>query len=78
MTPELRDACRKAVHVIRPDGTVLAAGRASLHVLGGVGGIGWRWTARVLSVPPFVWAVEMGYRLVAKNRPFFSRFLFRR
>ncbi len=74
MTPELRDACRRAAHVLRPDGTLLAAGRASLHVMAG---LGWRRTARVLSWPLFLWAVEWGYGLVARHRGFFSRFLFR-
>ena len=75
MTPALRDACARAVHVVRPDGSVLRAGRASLHVLGAVG---YRRLARVLAWPPLVWFVELGYFLVARNRRFFSRFLFRR
>jgi hypothetical protein len=74
MTPALRDACPRAVHVVRADGTVLRAGRASLHVLGA---IGWRRFARVLAWPPLVWLVELGYFIVARNRRFFSRFLFR-
>ena len=73
MTPELYAACEHAIHVIRADGGVLRAGRASLFVLEQ---IGWRRTARLLALPPFVWAVELGYRIVAANRPFFSRFLF--
>ena len=74
MTPRLRQACARAVHVITPDGRVLRAGRAALCVLEQVG---WRRTAAVLSQPPLIWAVEIGYRLVADNRPFFGRFLFR-
>jgi hypothetical protein len=74
MTPALRDACARAVHVVRADGTVLRAGRASLHVLGAVG---WRGFARVFAWPPLVWLVELGYFIVARNRRFFSRFLFR-
>lgn len=70
----LRDACSKAVHVITADGRVLAGGRAALHVLEG---IGWRGRARLLSSPVFFWAVEGSYRLVARNRRLFSRFLFR-
>jgi hypothetical protein len=26
---------------------------------------------------PFIWLVELGYWIVARNRPFFGRFLFR-
>jgi predicted DCC family thiol-disulfide oxidoreductase YuxK len=63
------------VHVVRQDGSVLRAGRATLHVLAGVG---WRRTARLLALPPLVWGVELGYRLVAGNRSFFSRFFRKR
>jgi predicted DCC family thiol-disulfide oxidoreductase YuxK len=75
MTPRLYEACARAVHLITPDGRVYQDGRAVLAVLGL---LGWRWTTAVLSLPPLVWAVELGYRIVAGNRPFFGRFLFRR
>jgi predicted DCC family thiol-disulfide oxidoreductase YuxK len=74
MTEELHRACARAVHVVRRDGTVMRAGRATLYVLEG---LGWRWTGRLLSLPPLVWLVELGYRVVARNRRFFGRFLFR-
>ena len=73
MTPPLYAACEKAVHVLTTDGRVLRAGRASLFVLEQVG---YRALARLLRLPPFIWAVELGYKLVAANRTFFSRFLF--
>jgi predicted DCC family thiol-disulfide oxidoreductase YuxK len=72
MTPELAAACRRAVHVLTSDGRLLKAGRASLFVLGETGH---PWLARVLALPPFVWLVELGYILVARNRSFFSRLL---
>lgn len=74
MTWELAEACAKSIHVVTDYGTTLKAGRACLFVLGA---LGWRWTARVLWLPPFVWLVELGYQLVARHRTFFSRFLFR-
>jgi predicted DCC family thiol-disulfide oxidoreductase YuxK len=74
MTPTLRAACERAIHVVKANGTVLRAGRASLFILEQ---LGWGWLARILALPPFIWAVEWGYRLVADNRRFFSRFLFR-
>jgi predicted DCC family thiol-disulfide oxidoreductase YuxK len=74
MTPALRAACEKAVHVLTTDGRTLRAGRASLFVLAN---IGYGWLARPLLLPPFVWLVELGYRIVAAHRPFFARFLFR-
>lgn len=74
MTPELRAACKRAVHVLTRDGRRLRAGRASLFILGE---IGYRRAAGVLSVPPLVWLAELGYWIVARNRQLFSRFLFR-
>ena len=75
MTPELRAACARAVHVITREGRVLSAGRASLFVLGE---LGYRRTAMVFGSPPLLWIVEAAYRLVARNRGFFGRFLFTR
>ncbi len=75
-TPELRERCERAVHVITPDGRILSAGRAMLFVLQTIG-----WGGRlphILSYPPFIYLVELGYAIVARNRGFFSRFLFRR
>ena len=39
-------------------------------------GLGWRKTAWVLGLPPFIWFVEWGYRVVATHRVFFNRMLF--
>jgi predicted DCC family thiol-disulfide oxidoreductase YuxK len=75
MTPALRAACEKAAHIVTADGTVLRAGRASLFIMEE---LGWGWIARLLALPPFIWGVELAYRLVADHRIFFSRFLFRR
>src|SRR5687767_10813622 len=58
MTAALAAACADAVHVIRRDGRLLRGGRACLFVLEQ---IGWRGVARVLALPPMVWAVELGY-----------------
>lgn len=74
MTPRLRRACARAVYVITPEGRVLRAGRAAMCV---VGLLGWRRTAGMLSRRPFIWAVEIGYRIVADNRSWFGQILFR-
>lgn len=75
MTPQLERACRRAVHVVTPDGRLLKAGRAALYVLGE---IGWpKLLVQVLSLPPLVWPVEIVYRIVANNRMFLSRYIFR-
>jgi hypothetical protein len=75
MTPALKEACRRAVHVVTSSSQTLRGGRASLFI---AEQLGYRRLARLLRIPPIVWAVELGYRIVAGNRPFFSRFLFRR
>lgn len=75
MTDALAARCARAVHVLTPDGTLLAGGRASLFVLER---IGFPRLARLLRRRPLVWAVEAGYRLVARNRGCFARLLFRR
>ena len=74
MTPALFTACQQAVHLVQGDGTILKAGRAVLYMLEHTG---MGRPARVLAQPPFLWLVELGYRVVARNRPFFGRFLFR-
>lgn len=76
MTPALRDEARRAVQVLAADGRpLLAGGRASLFVLET---IGWHPRAvRHLARWPGVWAVDLGYRLVAANRDLAARFLFR-
>ena len=74
MTPALFEACAKAVHVVRADGTILRGGRASLFL---ASELGWRRSSRILSLPPFIWCVELGYAFVAANRAFFSRHFFR-
>ena len=74
MTPELRRACERAFHVITIGGQTLRAGRAMLFVLENMG---WKRLGHLLTLPPFVWIVELAYRLIASNRDFFARFLFR-
>ena len=74
MTPALREACSRAVHLITPDGAVLRAARACLWILERTGH---PVLARVLSVPPLVWLAELGYWLVARNRQLASRVMFR-
>jgi len=75
MTPKLYEACKRAVHVIKADGEVLRAGRAMLFILER---LGWGYgVPRLLKLQPFIPFVELGYAVVARNRSFFSRFLFR-
>lgn len=77
LPPELQaqvdpDSFSRGAHVITADGRVLRAGRAVLFILEQ---LGYRWVARILSLPPFVWLVELGYAIVARNRRRLSRWL---
>jgi hypothetical protein len=75
MTPVLREQARKAVQVITADGRQFSAGRAILFALEETH---WhRRAVRLAARRPFIWLVELGYWIVARNRPFFGRFLFR-
>ena len=74
MTPALRYQAERAVQVLTPQGQQLSGGRAVLYVLRQVG---WRpWLVGLASRRPFVWLVEGGYRVVARNRQLFSRVVF--
>lgn len=75
MTPGLAERCARAVHVLTADGQILRAGRASMFLMERCG---FKWSARVMSVPPLIWVVELGYYIVARNRGFFGKFMFRR
>jgi len=75
LTPELERACARAVHLVAPDGTVYRAGRAVLKALDVVG---YRFWARLGMLPPFIWFIELGYWIVARNRRWFSKLMFRR
>ena len=73
MTDEIHRACPTAVHVLTADGQVLRAGRAVLFILAE---LGYRRLASALGTWPLIVFVEWGYRVVARHRSFFSRFLF--
>lgn len=73
MTEALQAACAEAVHTISPDGRVMRAGRAALWIMAE---LGWPRLARLLGTWPFIVLVELGYRLIANNRPLLGRLLF--
>ncbi len=72
MDPAHREANRRAVHVYTRDGRWLRAGRSVLFVLSHLGP-GWKVLAAVGRIPPFIWIVELGYVLVARNRGLVAR-----
>ncbi len=72
MTPLLMVQSRKAAQLITADGRQLSGGRAVLFALRET-----NWhphLVRLLERRPFVWIVELGYKIVAANRPRFARF----
>lgn len=75
MTPELRKACKRAIHVVLPDGKILRAGRAGLFILGQSG---YPILARIAGWTPFVWGVEIVYWLIARYRGKLYKWFFRR
>lgn len=40
--------------------------------------VGYRWLVWPLRFPPMIWFVEIGYEIVARNRRFFAKYLFRK
>ena len=75
MTPKLYEACKRAVHVIKADGEIVRAGRATLFILER---LGWGYgLPRLLRLPAVIPFIEIGYEFVARHRSFFSRLLFR-
>jgi predicted DCC family thiol-disulfide oxidoreductase YuxK len=71
MTDDLRRRCERALHLIPPGGEPVSAGKAALEVLSL---LGWEKTAAFLSAAPMCWAVEAGYRLIARHRSLFGKF----
>ena len=75
MDPILSAVCAHALHLLHPIGHIERAGRACLTVLALIG-----WPPFIidrLRQPPMIWTLEIGYWLVARNRFFFSKILFR-
>lgn len=75
MTPALREASSRAIQVITADGRQVSGGRAVLFALREIGQR--PALMRIATTPPLIWLVEAGYRVVARNRQFFSRLIFR-
>ncbi len=73
LTPELRQACSKAMHVIQANGDILKGGRAALFCTRFTR---WHQLARIGEWPVFLPFVELGYKIVAANRGLFSKWLF--
>ena len=74
MRPGLEERCLRELVVVAPDGRELGGARAVFFALRGTS-LGW--LAAWWSLPPFVWLASGAYALVARNRGFLSKTLFR-
>ncbi len=60
------DALDRAMHLVMPDGTVFAGGRAVPAVLQYLPG--WRWLGGLFRLPGAPWVTDMVYSNIAKRR----------
>lgn len=72
LSPQLREECSQAIHVIKSNGEIVKAGQAAMF-LGRF--TKWNRLARIGEWPIFLPFVEIGYKIVADNRPLFSKFV---
>ena len=75
MTPKLREESARAMQVITNTGEQISGGKSVLFVLETVGR--YPWLMKAASKPPLVWLIDTGYKVVARNRQYFSRMMFR-
>ncbi len=68
------DAVRASMHAVRPDGSVVIGLDAVREVLSELPGV-WPWVAAVLGVPGIHALAKIGYRLLARNRLVFNRWV---
>lgn len=73
MTPEIQKRSNREILLITRDSRVLGGAKAVFTILSR---LGWGWFAKLLASPPLVWPMELGYRIVARNRGWISRRFF--
>lgn len=73
---ELHAKCQRAAHVVTRDNHMLRGGQAMMYALAQIGWAG-GFVPRVLAMPPLIWFIEIGYKIVARNRKVFSKIFFR-
>jgi predicted DCC family thiol-disulfide oxidoreductase YuxK len=72
LTPDLRERCSKAMHVIDEGGRIYRGGDAFVFLRRAFG----KPLAGVLGVQPFKAIVDFAYWIVSNNRGFFAPFLY--
>ncbi|MBT4429541.1 MAG: DUF393 domain-containing protein [Nitrospinaceae bacterium] len=75
MSKALREQCQRAIQLISPGQSPVSAGQAFLEILSL---LGWKKSATVMSAAPFVYAVEILYWLIARNRWLIGRLVKKR
>lgn len=73
MDPELYEECKKALYVVKADGTRLRGADAVLFAMQETGKGLWA----VLRVPPIIWIARLVYRWIAQNRGLVSKLFFK-
>ena len=73
MTPEIAERSNREIIFLTRDGRVVGGAKAVFTILSR---LGWGWLGTLLAVPPLVWPMEFGYRIVARNRGWISRRFF--
>lgn len=73
MNPALLERCKFELGLVTADGREMMGARAVLFILEATG---WGWFARMLSYPPFIWVLQIGYWIVARNRGLISKVFF--
>ncbi len=66
----------KRLHVVRPDGQVVSGARAFVAIWRQLPG--WRRLAPIAGAPPFIWVMELAYRLFLPLRPLLARLAIRK
>ncbi|MEM9691486.1 MAG: hypothetical protein AAGA56_02990, partial [Myxococcota bacterium] len=65
MTEPMREACARAIHVVKADGEVLRAGTAAMYLLRH---LGFPLTGAIGVAIPFIWSTELGYAFISTYR----------
>jgi predicted DCC family thiol-disulfide oxidoreductase YuxK len=75
--PSISEAvCLEAVHLVKPDGTVLRGAEALPALLRNLRR--WRYLAPFFAVPGVLWLAERLYRIIARRRHALSAFFIRK
>ena len=75
MTPALQKACEGAVHVVTNRGKVLRGAAAVMFLFQQILPKPLRFVPRLLARAPWIWPLDVGYEIIARNRARIGRFV---